>query len=36
MPLSFFVTGGPAGFRDVLNHDRDAAACSAARLPLRC
>jgi hypothetical protein len=36
MSPSFVVTVGTAGFRDVLNHDRDAAACSAARLPLRC
>jgi hypothetical protein len=36
MSPSFVVIGGSACFHDVLNHDRDAAACSAARLPLRC
>jgi hypothetical protein len=36
MSPSFVVTGGSACFHDVLDNDRDAAACSAARLPLRC
>lgn len=36
LPPSFVVTGGSSCCHDMLSNDRDAAACSAARLPLRC
>ena len=36
MSPSFLVTGSSAGFRDVLNHDRDAAAYKPRVAPVRC